>query len=87
MSWISLYGFEKHLYAGGSRPETAQQYNLRTISDLSAVSDQLVFGANFDYFERDDGYNASVRCLQSALPRYCRGRSGAEIPDAGRRQM
>lgn len=57
MSWISLYGFE-NTYTLAVRPETAQQYNLRTISDLSAVSDQLVFGANFDYFERDDGYNA-----------------------------
>lgn len=57
MSWISLYGFE-NTYTLALRPETAEQYNLKTISDLSAVSDQLVFGANFDYFEREDGYNA-----------------------------
>lgn len=57
MSWISLYGFE-NTYTLAVRPETAEQYNLKTISDLAAVSDQLVFGANFDYFEREDGYKA-----------------------------
>ena len=55
MSWVSLYGFE-NTYTLAVRPETAQQYNLQKISDLAAVSDQLIFGANFDYFEREDGY-------------------------------
>lgn len=55
MSWVSLYGFE-NTYTLAVRPETAQQYNLQKISDLVAVSDQLIFGANFDYFEREDGY-------------------------------
>jgi len=57
MSWISLYGFE-NTYTLAVRPETAEQYNLKKISDLAAVSNELIFGANFDYFERDDGYNA-----------------------------
>lgn len=57
MSWIGLYGFE-NTYTLALRAETAEQYQLKTISDLAAVSDQLVFGANFDYFERADGYNA-----------------------------
>lgn len=55
MSWVSLYGFE-NTYTLAVRPETAQQYNLQKISDLAVVSDQLIFGANFDYFEREDGY-------------------------------
>ena len=55
MSWVSLYGFE-NTYTLAVRPETAQQYNLQKISDLAAVSEQLIFGANFDYFEREDGY-------------------------------
>ncbi len=55
MSWVSLYGFE-NTYTLAVRAETAEQYNLTKISDLSAVSDQLIFGANFDYFEREDGY-------------------------------
>ncbi len=55
MSWVGLYGFE-NTYTLAVRAETAEQYNLTKISDLAAVSDQLVFGANFDYFEREDGY-------------------------------
>ncbi len=55
MSWLGLYGFE-NTYTLAVRAETAEQYNLTKISDLAAVSDQLVFGANFDYFEREDGY-------------------------------
>lgn len=56
MSWVSLYGFE-NTYTLAVRAETAQQYGLTKISDLTAVSDQLIFGANFDYFEREDGYS------------------------------
>lgn len=63
MSWIGLYGFE-NTYTLAVRPETAEQYQLSNISDLSSVSDQLVFGANFDYFERDDGYNALCAAYQ-----------------------
>ena len=56
MSWVGLYGFE-NTYTLAVRAETAAQYGLSKISDLAAVSDQLIFGANFDYFEREDGYN------------------------------
>ena len=38
--------------------DIAQQYDLKTYSDLAAVSDQLVFGAEYDFFEREDGYDA-----------------------------
>ena len=36
----------------------AEVYGLETYSDLAAVSKDLVFGAEYDFFERDDGYNA-----------------------------
>ena len=49
MSWVGLYGFE-NTYTLAVRAETAAQYNLQKISDLSAVSDQLVFGANFSVY-------------------------------------
>ena len=56
MSWIGRYGFN-NTYAVVVRTDVADQYNLKTTSDLAAVSDQLTFGANSDYFEREDGYN------------------------------
>ena len=40
------------------RKEIADQYDLKTYSDLAAVSDQLIFGAEYDFFEREDGYDA-----------------------------
>lgn len=38
--------------------EVAEQYNLKTYSDLAAVASQLTFGAEYDFFEREDGYAA-----------------------------
>ena len=55
MSWVGLYGFDG-TYGVTVRRETAEQYNLKTCSDLTEISDQLLFGANPDYIERLDGY-------------------------------
>lgn len=57
MSWLGMMGFN-NTYGIAVRQEIAQQYNLKTISDLAAVADQLVFGANYDFYERADGFNA-----------------------------
>ena len=57
MEWTGMYGFN-NTYGLVVRREIAEQYNLKTYSDLSAVSDQLVFGAEYDFFEREDGYDA-----------------------------
>lgn len=35
--------------------ETAQQYNLKTFSDLAAVSSNFVFGGGFEILNRNDG--------------------------------
>ena len=57
MSWIGMYGFN-NTYGLVVRKEIADKYNLKTYSDLKAVSDQLTFGAEYDFFEREDGYAA-----------------------------
>ena len=57
MDWIGMYGFN-NTYGLVVRREIAEQYDLKTYSDLSAVSDQLTFGAEYDFFEREDGYDA-----------------------------
>ena len=36
--------------------QIAQQYQLKTFTDLAKVSHQLIFGAEYDFFEREDGY-------------------------------
>lgn len=57
MSWIGMYGFND-TYGLVVRKEIAEQYGLKTYSDLKRVSSQLVFGAEYDFFEREDGYDA-----------------------------
>lgn len=57
MQWIGMYGFN-NTYGLAVRREVADQYGLHTYSDLSAVAGQLRFGAEYDFFEREDGYDA-----------------------------
>ncbi|WP_222842273.1 ABC transporter permease/substrate-binding protein [Boudabousia marimammalium] len=56
MEWVTSYGFQ-NTYGIAVPDELAKQYNLKTISDLVPIADQLVFGAEPDFFERLDGYN------------------------------
>lgn len=57
MQWSGMYGFN-NTYGLVVRSDVAKKYDLKTYSDLQEVSDQLVFGAEYDFFERDDGYDA-----------------------------
>ncbi|MGL5977545.1 MAG: glycine betaine ABC transporter substrate-binding protein [Erysipelotrichaceae bacterium] len=59
IAWLDTYGFN-NTYAIAVREETATTYNITTISDLASASSNLVFGAEYDFFEREDGYNALV---------------------------
>ena len=55
MTWVGLYGFN-NTYTLAVRKEIADQYQLKTCSDLAKVSGELVFGGNPDYIERADGF-------------------------------
>ena len=57
MKWVSHYGFN-NTYCLTVRGDVAREYNLVTCSDMTAVADQLVFGGNPDYIEREDGFPA-----------------------------
>ncbi len=54
-SWKGMYGFN-NTYGLAVRKEIADKYGLKTYSDLAPVSDLLTFGAEYDFFEREDGY-------------------------------
>lgn len=56
MTWIGMYGFN-NTYGLAVQKEIADQYNLKTYSDLAKISNKLIFGAQYDYFEREDGYD------------------------------
>lgn len=57
MSWIGYYGFN-NTYALVARKAAAQEYGFTTTSEMAAASENLVFGANPDYIEREDGFGA-----------------------------
>lgn len=56
MEWLGYYGFD-NTYSLAVRKETAAEYGLETFSDLARYSDQLIFGAGYEFFEREDGYD------------------------------
>lgn len=60
MEWIGMYGFN-NTYGLAVKKEIADKYNLKTYSDLAKVSDKLIFGAEYDFFEREDGYDALTK--------------------------
>lgn len=57
LKWQGMYGFN-NTYGLAVRKEIADQYQLKTYSDLKNISHQLIFGAEYDFFERKDGYDA-----------------------------
>lgn len=57
LTWCGLYGFN-NTFGLVVRKDIADKYNIKTYSDLAKYSKELVFGAEYDFFERDDGYNA-----------------------------
>lgn len=54
LEWLKPIGFN-NTYAIAVTQETAQKYNLKKISDLQAVADQLTFGTEQEFLERADG--------------------------------
>ena len=57
LDWVGLYGFN-NTYGLAVTKELANRYNLKSYSDLAAISSQLIFGSEYDFYERDDGYKA-----------------------------
>ena len=54
IKWLGLYGFN-NTYALAVNKSIAEKYQLSTSTDLAKVSPGLVFGAEYDFFEREDG--------------------------------
>ena len=54
-TWICRLGFN-NTYTLALPENLARQENIETFSDLASKSKQFVFGAEFDFFEREDGF-------------------------------
>lgn len=57
LSWIGLYGFN-NTYGLAIRKDLSEKYNIKTYSDLAKYSEDLTFGAEYDFYEREDGFDA-----------------------------
>ena len=57
LTWRSMYGFE-NTYGIAVREDIAEKYDLHTYSDLAKAAGQLTLGAEYDFYEREDGYDA-----------------------------
>jgi glycine betaine/choline ABC-type transport system substrate-binding protein len=53
--WSGLYGFND-TYGVAVKKSLADRYGLKTYSDLAKVSGEVTFGANYDFYEREDGF-------------------------------
>lgn len=57
MTWRGMHGFSDQYGLVVCR-EVAEKYDLRTYSDLARVAGELTLGAEYDFYERPDGYDA-----------------------------
>jgi osmoprotectant transport system permease protein len=57
--WVGMYGFGDQ-YGLAVKTDVANERGLKTYSDLGANSEGLKFGAEPDFYEREDGYDAMV---------------------------
>ncbi len=57
LKWVGLYGFN-NTFGLVIRKDIAEKYNIKTYSDLAVYSPELTFGAEYDFYEREDGYDA-----------------------------
>ncbi|MBK5242263.1 glycine betaine ABC transporter substrate-binding protein [Clostridium sp.] len=55
IKWLGLYGFND-TYALAMKRAAAEKLNINTYSDLASKGSGLKFGAEYDFYEREDGY-------------------------------
>lgn len=55
LKWVAPYGFN-NAYSLAVSNEMAKKYNFKTFSDLALYPDLFTFGAEYDFYEINDGY-------------------------------
>ncbi len=61
--WVGLLGFN-NTYSLAISKEDAQKYAIETFSDLALHSPNFDFGAEFDFFEREDAFKGLVKAYR-----------------------
>ncbi len=54
ITWLKPLGWN-NTFVLSVRQETADEYNLTTISDLASISDEMILGSDIDFAVREDG--------------------------------
>lgn len=61
--WLDKYGFN-NTFALVINENEAIEKGIDSYSDLGKISNNYIFGAEYDFFERDDGYNGLKNTYQ-----------------------
>ncbi|MFP4366994.1 MAG: ABC transporter permease/substrate-binding protein [Bacteroidales bacterium] len=69
LEWTGRVGFN-NTFTLALPEKMAQKENIRTFSDLASVSNSYIFGAEFDFFEREDGFEGLAREYNFNFRRY-----------------
>ncbi len=59
VTWLEPFGFN-NTYTLAVTDAVYQQYGVETYSDLAEISENLVFGAEHEFFDRQDGFDGLV---------------------------
>lgn len=59
IKWLSPLGFN-NTYTLAVTQDVHKQYGIETFSDLAKISENLVFGAEHEFFDRQDGYDGLI---------------------------
>jgi glycine betaine/choline ABC-type transport system substrate-binding protein len=60
IKWFDIYGFND-TFALAVKKSLADEKSLKTYSDLAKISNTLKFAAEYDFYEREDGYPGLVK--------------------------
>lgn len=60
IKWLKPLGFN-NTYTLAVTNEVYEKYGIETFSDLAAISENFVFGAEHEFFDRQDGFDGLVK--------------------------
>lgn len=86
LEWVGLYGFD-NTFGLALRKDLAEERGIRTFSDLALHSGQCVFGAEYDFYEREDGYDALCAAYGFAFAKHLDLDIGLKYPAINDKQI
>lgn len=86
LEWVGLYGFN-NTFGVAMRRDLAQEHNVDSISQLVPLSKDLIFGAEYDFYERDDGYEALCKAYGLDFKRHVDMDIGLKYPALANRKV